>query len=115
MGTFVIVLELLDPLDDQGEVLDWYHKAKYNQFKEAFAQVDAIPHKAQALVTYRKPTSGWTALHQAAFFGDQWAVNQLLQRGTQYATREHMLGAKSRGGQTPQQVAQERGFNLSWA
>lgn len=107
-GKRIIKLELMDPLGDHGEVLDWYHQIKGGGFDRAFAKVAHNPHKRQALSAYRKPTSGWTALHQAAWFGDQAAVTRLLDMGAN-------MNAKGRNGETPPQVAVQRGNAICWA
>merc|ERR1712242_37032 len=97
-----------DPLSEHREMLELYHKAKFGQWEEAFQEINGDPHKAQIMVRYSKPTSGWTMLHQAAWWGNQAAVNQLVHLGADLARR-----AKS--GHSAEQVAIEHGKNINWA
>ena len=51
---------------------------------------------------YKKPTSGWTFLHQAAFFGDETACRELIRLGAS-------VGDETIEKQTPADVADSRG------
>merc|ERR1711920_426235 len=73
--------KILDPLEEHGEILDLYHHSKWRRFREISSAIDGQPHKAQAMVKYVKPTSGWTMLHQAAFWGAQDVAIDLLRLG----------------------------------
>jgi len=76
-----IFLRLLDPLNEHDEMLELYMKAKQGRWREVFEALNGQPHKARVCVKYWKPTSGWTMLHQAAFWGDQPAASMLLDLG----------------------------------
>jgi len=110
-GRRVLRLKLLDPTDDpvseHREMLDIYEHAKFGRWSQAFQAIDGQPHKAQVMVRYSRPTSGWTMLHQAAWWGNQAAVNQLM-----------MLGAnpsrQTRSGQTAEEVVHEYGTEIDW-
>lgn len=65
---------------------------------------------------YARPSSGWTIMHQAAYFGDEAAVAECIARqgidpgvraGPRWALRQ--LVARTRDGQTPADVAHSRG------
>merc|ERR1712124_14992 len=74
-----VKLKLLDPMSEHGDVLNVYHMAKEGRWKDVWASFGGQPHKAQTCIRYQKPTSGWCMLHQAAWWGNQTAVDMLLQ------------------------------------
>ena len=70
----------------------------------------------RACLFYARPSSGWTVMHQAAYFGDEWAVAECIARqgidpgvraGPRWALRQ--LVVRTRDGQTPADVAHSRG------
>mmetsp|Transcript_26788 Transcript_26788/g.48853 ORF Transcript_26788/g.48853 Transcript_26788/m.48853 type:complete len:447 (-) Transcript_26788:379-1719(-) len=102
-----ITLKILDPLEEHGEILDLYHHSKFGRWGKLFEAIDGQAHKAQVMVRYAKPTSGWTILHQAAWWGRQDVVDQLLRLGFK-------PNRKDKSGKTARDVASDRGKGLSW-
>lgn len=60
------------------------------------------PELASVCAHHSRSTSGWTFLHQAAYFGNEAACRVLIQAGAS-------LFNVTRDGQTPEQVARDRG------
>jgi len=80
-GKHEIHLKLLDPMCEHGEMIDLYHKAKHGRWSEVFMTINGQKHKALTMTRYWKPTSGWTMLHQAAYWGNQEAASHLVKLG----------------------------------
>lgn len=58
-----------------------YEQAKNNQWQQVLAAFIYDFLLAQKCSHYQKPSSGWTFLHQAAFFGHETACRQLIRFG----------------------------------
>lgn len=65
------------------------------------------PHKAQVMIRYSKPTSGWTMLHQAAWWGNQAAVNELVKLGSDPERQD-------KRGKTPKQITDGQASQIKW-
>ncbi|OWT80993.1 hypothetical protein CEY04_06450 [Achromobacter sp. HZ28] len=94
-----------------------YDNAKEGRWDRVMAGWEQFPVLARRCSRYRKPSSGWTFLHQAAYFGDEAASRLLIRWGARIG---HVAGiAADTGGnggsgnscasQTPADVAEERG------
>lgn len=105
-------LKLLDPMEDHQDMLDIYHSAKNGKWGEVFHAINGEPHKAQVMIRYFKPTSGWTMLHQAAWWGDQAAVNNLVKLG---ASPDRKSKKAFDGGLSAEEVDKNRRSNIDWA
>jgi len=86
--------------DDNVERL--YEAAKSGHWGEVLAAFADDRQLAGRCSRYAKPSSGWTFLHQAAFFGDEGAVRALIKLGAS-------LTKKSNDGETPVGVAKKKG------
>ena len=84
------------------QVQDLYLLAKSGAWDKVLAAFKASEALAAICSRYRKATSGWTFLHQAAFFGHEAAARALIALGAS-------LGIQSNEGQTPADVAKGRG------
>ncbi len=89
--------------------LDWiieesYKSAKKGRWSDLLSEWAASPVLAKRCSRYRKPESGWTFLHQAAYFGNKKACQELISRG---ASIEPM----GRDGRSPEHVAEQRGHH----
>jgi len=102
-----LYLKLKDPMEEHGEILDLYHDAKFNRWDKLFAAMDKNRHKAALVAKYVKPTSKWTALHQAAYWGNQSVAEKLVSFGAD-------CQRKSIYGETPQAVKRESGVKIDW-
>ena len=81
---------------------DLYDVAKSGQWDRVLAEMARDPVLAAASSRYVKPTSGWTFLHQAAYFGHELGIRALVSLGAK-------LDARSQDGQSPGDVAESRG------
>lgn len=85
------------------EVVEWlYELAKSGEWKLVLSGCEKMPKTAARCSRYRRPSSGWTFLHQAAYFGHEDAARMLIRLGAS-------LAASSKENQTPSQVAERRG------
>lgn len=118
-----IRLKLQDPLDDRLEFLNprdahlfnveavaaSYELAKYGRWSAFFRSIAGNPHKTKSMMMFAKQTSGWTVLHQAAWWGNQWAVNELMGMGANPDT------VARHGNVSAKQVTAERGKAIDWS
>jgi len=101
----VVKLKLLDPMNEHGEMLELYHDAKFGRFEKMFGALEGNVHKTRVMVHYWKPSSGWTMLHQAAWWGNQDAASRLIELGAN-------VHRKSLLGKTPKDVVREMGKHI---
>eukprot|EP00811_Abedinium_folium_P015799 NODE_24752_length_612_cov_3.616495.p1 GENE.NODE_24752_length_612_cov_3.616495~~NODE_24752_length_612_cov_3.616495.p1 ORF type:complete len:200 (-),score=41.26 NODE_24752_length_612_cov_3.616495:13-612(-) len=105
-------LKLLDPYHEFGEIKDLYLRAKNGAWSRLFAEISGQPHKARVMMEYFTPHSGWTLLHQAAWWGDQRAANTLMKLGVRV---DRLTTAGDGGaGLTAEQVCNVRGSAIDW-
>jgi hypothetical protein len=78
-----------------------YRDAKNGNWSGVIASWRRAPNIASQCSRYRKPTSLWTFLHQAAYFGHETACRELIQLGA-------AVTLLSREKQTAADVAEER-------
>lgn len=83
-------------------VEELYEVAKSGEWDRVLSSMSRDPAVAAACSRYAKPTSGWTFLHQAAYFGHELAVRALVGLGA-------ALDARSQEGASPIDVAEQRG------
>lgn len=89
--------------DNQAKIERAYAQAKQGDWARLMAAWQEDPAGARRLSRYQEPTSGWTALHQAAYFGREDAARALIGLGASTL-------AVSRDGKTAADIASERGF-----
>ena len=80
-----------------------YPLAKAGDWQDVLVLFAADPKLARACSRYQKPTSGWSFLHQAAYFGHEAASRALIKSGA-------ALSLHSKQGESPMDVAKSRGF-----
>jgi uncharacterized protein len=81
-----------------------YEEAKqgnWNKIYEATKQNIAL---AGSLARFTNPSSGWSPLHQAAYWGDQLACKWCIKHGA-------TTNLESKDGKKPADIAREKGFN----
>ena len=78
-----------------------YELAKSGQWDKVLRAFDEEPRVAAKCSRYRRGSSGWTFLHQAAYSGHEGAARGLIRMGAS-------LTARSTEGQTPADVANTR-------
>jgi hypothetical protein len=83
---------------------DAYEKAKRGDWDQVISDWSEVPILAQRCSKYQKPSSGWTFLHQAAYFGHEAACRELIRLGAQ-------VGRLSSKGEAPADVSQRRGYS----
>ncbi|MCA9686405.1 MAG: ankyrin repeat domain-containing protein, partial [Myxococcales bacterium] len=83
---------------------DLYQAAKQGKWALLSQLFDELPRLAAKAARYVKPSSGWSFLHQAAYFGHEGAARSLIGAGAEPASRSH-------AGETPSDVAAERGHD----
>ena len=81
---------------------DLYEVAKSGDWDRVLSKMSRDSTLSAVCSRYVKPTSGWTFLHQAAYFGHELAVRALVGLGA-------ALDARAQDGQTPIDVAERRG------
>lgn len=79
-----------------------YGRAKAGRWDEVLSEMAKDLGRARRCSRYVRPSSGWTFLHQAAYFGHELAVRALIGLGAS-------LLASSKESETPLAVAQRRG------
>jgi hypothetical protein len=92
----------MEHTDQQVQAL--YLLAKSGAWDNILAAFKASEALAATCSRYRRPASGWTFLHQAAYFGQEPAARALIALGAS-------LGARSSEGKTPADVAKARGHH----
>jgi hypothetical protein len=83
---------------------DLYEVAKSGQWDRVLAAMSRDSTVAAACSRYVRPTSGWTFLHQAAYFGHEMGARAVVGLGG-------TLDARSKDGESPIDVAEKRGHN----
>jgi hypothetical protein len=63
-----------------------YEKAKRGSWEQVLSTWRQAPHLARECSRYQKPSSGWTFLHQAAYFGHEAACRELIRWGAAVGT-----------------------------
>jgi len=81
---------------------DLYDVAKSGDWDRVLSTMSRDPLLAAACSRYVKPTSGWTFLHQAGYFGHELGVRALVGLGA-------ALDARSKDRESPVDVAEKRG------
>jgi uncharacterized protein len=80
-----------------------YEEAKRGSWEQVLSTWRRAPHLAQECSRYQKPSSGWTFLHQAAYFGHEAACRELIRLGA-------AVGTLSRERQNAADVAEEHKY-----
>lgn len=86
----------------QTAVEETYALGKSGQWKQLLNHWINSPILANCCSRYEHPSSKWTFLHQAAYFGHQEACRALIAKGA-------FVDALTRDGRTPADVAAEKG------
>lgn len=86
----------------QSVIEEAYKQAKKGQWERVLAEWKAFPRIAYRCSRYQKESSGWTFLHQAAYFGQELACRELIRLGA-------AVNRLSREGKTSADVAEEKG------
>lgn len=79
-----------------------YETAKRGEWDEILSEWKEIPFLARRCARYQKPSSGWTFLHQAAYFGRECACRELIRLGAN-------AGKLSLDGKSPADIARAKG------
>ena len=79
-----------------------YESAKAGRWDAVLSEWRKTPVLARRCSRYRKPTSGWSFLHQAAYFGNENACRELIGLGA-------AVGVLSVDGKSAAMVADEKG------
>jgi hypothetical protein len=87
---------------NSGAVENLYSLAKAGRWAEVMPTFATQPELAARCSRYVKPSSGWTFLHQAAYFGYECGVRTLIRLGA-------LVTALSKDGETPLSVSGQRG------
>lgn len=80
-----------------------YGQAKIGRWQKVLSEWKDYPVIAKRCSRYENKTSGWSFLHQAAYFGDARACRELIRLGAS-------ADKPSRDGKTAVDVALEKGF-----
>lgn len=90
----------------KAEVEAAYVRAKEGDWAAVLTAWGDDPNLAAECAQYVKPSSGWTFLHQAAFFGHERAVRELIRLGasTDTEARDHLSAAD---------IARQRGHHTT--
>lgn len=86
----------------QSLIKQTYEQAKSGNWDRVLSEWREILLLARRCSRYQKHSSGWTFLHQAAYFGHEIACRELIRWGAP-------VGKLSREGQTAVDVSQEKG------
>ncbi|WP_153306309.1 hypothetical protein [Desulfatiglans anilini] len=62
-----------------------YKDAKHGNWEQVLSDWRRDPQLAQQCSRYQKPSSGWTFLHQAAYFGHEAACLELIRLGVRWS------------------------------
>lgn len=81
-----------------------YEEANQGQWHKVLAAWAHDPDFAQACSRFQKPSSGWTFLHQAAYFGHESACRELIRFGA-------AVDALSAKGEAAADVAEQRTYS----
>lgn len=86
----------------QGLITSLYDQAKSGYWDRVLSEWKELPLIARRCSRFQKSSSGWTFLHQAAFFGNQDACLELIRLGAS-------TGNPSHDGKTAADIALEKG------
>ncbi|MCG7602210.1 hypothetical protein MHM84_20975 [Halomonas sp. McH1-25] len=79
-----------------------YEQAKMGDWDRVFSEWREIPFIANRCSRYQKESSGWTFLHQAAYFGHEEACRKLIRLGAS-------AGRQAHDGKLAADISQEKG------
>ncbi|MCL2725102.1 MAG: ankyrin repeat domain-containing protein [Polyangiaceae bacterium] len=89
--------------DEVGAAIErLYALAKVGEWDKVLLELSGDLRLAAICARYQKPSSGWTFLHQTAYFGHEQGVRAFVGLGAS-------LDVKSNEGETPADVAERRG------
>lgn len=91
--------------EHQQDIERAYEKAKCGNWEEVLFMWRRDPYLAQECSRYQKPSSGWTFLHQSAYFGHEVACRELIRLGAAVETL-------SRRRQSAANVAEKRKYSV---
>jgi len=80
-----------------------YEEAKCGCWEQVLSTWRQDPHLAKECSKYQKPSSGWTFLHQAAYYGHEAACRELIRVGAAVRTL-------SNDRQSAEDIAEERKY-----
>ena len=86
----------------QNLVTKAYEQAKSGNWDQVMSEWKEIPLLARRCSRYQRRSSGWTFLHQAAYFGREKACRELVRLGAS-------IGILSRDGKTAADISHEKG------
>ena len=109
-----IRLKLSDPVKRQQEIQELYEHAKQGRWEEFFQEIDGHPHKAVVATRFQRSTAGWTALHQAAYWGNQAAAEQLAELGAEFRSTWRASEEQPNQRLMPEEVQPQRGYAINW-
>jgi hypothetical protein len=90
--------------EQQLDIEHAYNEAKLGGWEQVLSLWRQSAQLARACSRYQKPSSGWTFLHQAAYFGHEAACRELIRLGA-------VIGALSHERQSAADVAEERNYS----
>jgi len=79
-----------------------YEMAKTGEWARLRSEWEDFPVLGRRCTRYKNTSSGWTFLHQAAYFGEEQACRSLIGFGAD-------IGAVSRNGATPADLSADKG------
>lgn len=79
-----------------------YENAKRGDWEKVLGEWTEIPLIARRCSRYQKPSSGWTFLHQAAYFGHEKAVRELIRLGAS-------VGTRAKDGSSAEDISRQQG------
>jgi len=85
-------------------IIHTYDKAKSGDWAYVLSEWKEIPLLAKRCSRFQRESSGWTFLHQAAYFGHDIACRELIRLGA-------AIGCTSSEGKTAADVAHEKGHS----
>ena len=109
-----IRLKLSDPVKRQKEIQELYEHAKQGRWDQFFKEIDGKPHQAMVAARFQRSTAGWTALHQAACWGNQAAAEQLVELGAEFRSTWHASEEQPRQRLMPEEVKSQSGSTINW-
>ena len=83
-------------------VVSAYEKSKKGEWHQLVNDWEQFPTLAKRCSRYKKPSSGWTFLHQAAYFGNEDVCRLLIRLGAS-------IGVRSSDGETASEIAKKNG------
>eukprot|EP00744_Colponema_vietnamica_P011527 GILI01016217.1.p1 GENE.GILI01016217.1~~GILI01016217.1.p1 ORF type:complete len:194 (+),score=28.75 GILI01016217.1:30-584(+) len=86
----------------EAQIASLYENVKAGNWRAMHAAMSDNPSLGKKIAEFAKPSSGWSFLHQAAYFGDHHAIRELIRHGAD-------IHLKSKDGQSPVDVARQQG------